>query len=113
MRAVALVPTVDHVIPLSKGGSRGMHNLKVACERCNRHKAASLPAPEVIAAIRVKMTSSVINPTSARSYEEQLQEHFKMVRGRGRYVTKYEPITRREPPLTTEQRIALQKQDDK
>lgn len=106
MRAIAIQPTVDHVIPLSKGGSRGgMHNLKVACERCNCIKSDKLPAPEVVAAIRIKVSASVTNPTQTLSYDEQLQEYFK--RARKRYVTQYEPT------LTTEQRIALQKQDEK
>lgn len=34
--------TVDHVIPRSKGGSSGLHNLVTACERCNNAKSDSL-----------------------------------------------------------------------
>lgn len=33
---------VDHVHPLSKGGSNRRHNLKVACFDCNRGKRAEL-----------------------------------------------------------------------
>lgn len=32
-------PTIDHIIPLSKGGSRKKHNLKLAHECCNALKA--------------------------------------------------------------------------
>lgn len=31
--------TVDHVHPKSKGGSCALHNLLLACYRCNMHKA--------------------------------------------------------------------------
>ena len=34
---------VDHVTPLSKGGSNGPENLVVACEACNLTKAAKHP----------------------------------------------------------------------
>lgn len=105
MRAVALVPTIDHVIPLSRNGPRtNLKNLKIACERCNHIKSDKLPAPEVVAAIRIQVSASVTNPTGTLSYEEQLQDYFK--KAHKRYVTKY------EPSLTTEQRIALQKQDE-
>jgi 5-methylcytosine-specific restriction endonuclease McrA len=33
---------LDHVIPLSKGGSHGIENVVPACYGCNRHKAAKL-----------------------------------------------------------------------
>ena len=103
-RAVAVEPNIDHVIPLSRGGSNGMSNLKVACKKCNSIKGNKLPAPDVLAVVRYQIAESVVNAPGAPSYEEQLQQYFK--RARKRYVTKY------EPGLTTEQRIALQKQDE-
>ena len=31
--------TVDHIIPISKGGSDDLDNLALACFHCNRHKS--------------------------------------------------------------------------
>lgn len=35
-------PSLDHVIPLSKGGDHSMDNSKLACMRCNREKHARI-----------------------------------------------------------------------
>lgn len=35
-------PTIDHVIPLSRGGTDVRANVKTACNRCNRQKAARI-----------------------------------------------------------------------
>lgn len=37
--------TVDHIIPLAKGGYDGPRNWAVACQRCNEAKADAMPAP--------------------------------------------------------------------
>jgi 5-methylcytosine-specific restriction endonuclease McrA len=36
--------TLDHVIPLAKGGSHASDNLKVACLGCNLRKHTRLPS---------------------------------------------------------------------
>jgi 5-methylcytosine-specific restriction endonuclease McrA len=35
--------TVDHFIPLSRGGSNFMNNLVIACPDCNRDKGSKMP----------------------------------------------------------------------
>ncbi len=54
--ALVLALNIDHVIPVSAGGSDGMDNLVTACAACNRRKAATIhPAfwdrPDVQAAM--------------------------------------------------------------
>lgn len=35
-------PTIEHVLPISKGGSHSWDNVKVACRECNTRKSATL-----------------------------------------------------------------------
>jgi 5-methylcytosine-specific restriction endonuclease McrA len=41
------VLSIDHVRPLSKGGSNKIHNLRLSHERCNR-KRGNGPVPELL-----------------------------------------------------------------
>lgn len=41
-----LAPTVEHVVPRSRGGTNDLENLKLACWWCNQHRGdASGPPP--------------------------------------------------------------------
>ena len=42
-RLTADTATIDHVVPLSKGGRRSKKNEVLACADCNRKKADSMP----------------------------------------------------------------------
>ena len=37
------LPTIDHVIPLSKGGADTEENMVLACNGCNRKKRDAMP----------------------------------------------------------------------
>lgn len=53
--------TIDHVIPLSRGGSNRQENLQLACERCNNQKANRV-GPDMVrklAAERDKLLAEV------------------------------------------------------
>ena len=45
--------TIDHVIPLSKGGGNGKSNLVLACHACNQEKGSMMPG-EFVAMKRKK-----------------------------------------------------------
>ena len=47
--------TLDHVIPLSKGGARGLHNCKAAHGSCNTERGNALPPPGMGALRRVRV----------------------------------------------------------
>lgn len=40
---LAPVPTIDHIIPRSKGGTNDRSNLCLCCARCNRKKGDLMP----------------------------------------------------------------------
>ncbi|MEH1780868.1 MAG: HNH endonuclease [Nostoc sp.] len=35
--------TIDHYIPLSKGGNNKLRNLRLACAQCNSYRGNSMP----------------------------------------------------------------------
>jgi hypothetical protein len=46
---------IEHVIPLSKGGSSSLENLALACPGCNLHKAAGISAIDPMTGQRVRL----------------------------------------------------------
>lgn len=40
--SIDLRPTIDHIVPLSKGGAHSMENLTVACRPCNSRKGTKV-----------------------------------------------------------------------
>jgi 5-methylcytosine-specific restriction endonuclease McrA len=44
-----LAMTIDHVVPLSKGGSNKLENLVLCCNKCNRKKNDSFPSAKEFA----------------------------------------------------------------
>jgi 5-methylcytosine-specific restriction endonuclease McrA len=36
--ATGVLLTVDHIVPISRGGKNGLYNLQVCCSQCNRNK---------------------------------------------------------------------------
>ncbi|MFB2876057.1 HNH endonuclease [Floridanema aerugineum] len=59
--------TVDHVIPLSKGGLNSIDNLALACFHCNRQKSDKIAAIDKQSGAEV----SLFNPRS-----DSWEEHF-------------------------------------
>jgi 5-methylcytosine-specific restriction endonuclease McrA len=43
-RCLANRHTVDHVVPVAKGGADRLGNLRACCLRCNRAKADAMPS---------------------------------------------------------------------
>ena len=64
-----LKPTIDHVIPLSKGGAIGFGNIVAAHLRCNNAKGSRLPTDAEMARLRevVDRLSDVFIPMPVRS----------------------------------------------
>lgn len=59
--------TVDHVLPLSKGGNDSLNNLALACFHCNRRKSNRLVATDP----QTGQETSLFNPR-----QETWAEHF-------------------------------------
>ena len=43
---VKYMPTIEHIIPTTDGGTNDMNNLGLACHRCNQKSMAAYHTPE-------------------------------------------------------------------
>jgi HNH endonuclease len=59
--------TIDHLIPVSLGGSSGLDNLALACFNCNRYKTNKLSAVDPLS----KIEALLFNPR-----QDNWQHHF-------------------------------------
>jgi hypothetical protein len=50
--------TIDHVVPLARGGSNDPDNLALACPHCNRRKSESVTATDPV----LRQQVSLFNP---------------------------------------------------
>lgn len=41
--ALKAAPELDHVMPLSKGGTHSMDNVQLLCRKCNQRKGSRMP----------------------------------------------------------------------
>ena len=65
--------TIDHIIPLSKGGSYKYTNLQCCCKRCNQFKADSLPSDFF------DIVVSILNHQVNEKQNEKLKEELKNI----------------------------------
>lgn len=65
--------TIDHIIPLSKGGSYKYTNLQCCCKRCNQFKADSLPSDFF------DIVVSILNHQVNEKQNEKLKEELKKI----------------------------------
>lgn len=60
---------VDHVIPISKGGTNRSTNLVIACAQCNKEKNANLPNKKFVNSRNNRIKSRI--KKQARDYKAQ------------------------------------------
>lgn len=88
--------TVEHIIPVSKGGKTELNNLAWACAACNNHKYNKIEAVDPYTGKRVRL----FNPRRQRwSYHFTWSENAKLIIGRtatGRATVKALHMNREE-----------------
>lgn len=69
-------PSIDHIIPLAKGGVHALHNLQIAHYRCNLSKGDTLPDPDIVEVVCIahKVTTGSGLELSLLRYEFSLPD---------------------------------------
>lgn len=83
--------TLDHIVPVSRGGSLGFDNLEPACDSCNRQKGEL--TKEEFVALRQFIRS--LAPAAQSDIQKRLK-------GSGRFFPKYE---KKDPNAVTPARL--------
>lgn len=55
--------TLDHFIPISKGGARDKQNVRISCQPCNSRKGNRLPTDRLMSELRSMAAYGTIRPT--------------------------------------------------
>jgi len=66
------IPTIDHRIPVTRGGDHSYRNTKLAHHYCNTLKNNRLESPELLASIRVRFELRYGTPVNMLPFNEQL-----------------------------------------
>jgi 5-methylcytosine-specific restriction endonuclease McrA len=75
-----LLLEVDHVIPLSKGGSSTADNLQTLCWRCNRTKSNKVASARPVPAVKATKAQPLAQPGQRRVADASVAEHSTVVR---------------------------------
>ena len=60
-----LAPTLDHVVPISKGGSHTYDNVQCLCRRCNSHKGVGPQPTDLPSILRVLLGKHIATVAGA------------------------------------------------
>jgi len=77
----AAAPTLDHLIPKSKGGGGGIKNLVVACRECNEMRG-NLSIMEFLAVVKWKAPRATPEPKERARMAPQLKARWNWEAGR-------------------------------
>lgn len=70
--------SIEHIIPLSKGGLTELHNLALSCQRCNIHKFTATRATDPASGL----PAALYNPrTDIWAEHFEWHENFTIIRG--------------------------------
>jgi CRISPR/Cas system Type II protein with McrA/HNH and RuvC-like nuclease domain len=68
--------TIDHKLPVSRGGSDDLTNLVVCCQRCNSQKGNKTPEEYSIWKSRSRFGGKTMGELSQESYKRQMANYY-------------------------------------